>query len=180
MKKIILTYGLISGTIVAAMMLITMPMYSNGTLNLDNGELTGYTSMVIALSLVFFGVKSYRDNHLNGIISFGKAFKVGILITLLAAVIYAFAWEICYSQYSENFTKQMTERHFEKLKKDGASEAELEEARVEWASFSEYYKNPVIRFGVTMMEMSPVGIIITLLSAGLLRRKEFLPNKSQA
>ena len=151
-----------------------MPLYVNGTLNMDNGELTGYSSMVIALSLVFFGIKSYRDKHLKGIISFGQAFKVGILITVIAAVIYALAWEVCYSRISDEFTKQMTTRYFEKMKKEGASEAELQKARIEWADFGEMYKNPVIRFGVTMMEMAPVGIIITLLSAGLLRKKEFL------
>ena len=159
-------------------MLTTMPLYMNGTLNFDNGELTGYSTMVIALSLVFFGIKSYRDKHSKGIISFGKAFKVGILITLIAAIMYAMAWEVCYSQMSDEFTKQMTTRYFEKLKKNGASDAELEKAKVEWAGFGEMYKNPVVRFGVTLMEVSPVGIIITLLSAGLLRKKEFLPEET--
>ena len=178
MKRIIVIYGLIAGGILAAVMVTTMPLYMNGTLNFDNGELTGYSTMVIALSLVFFGIKSYRDKHSKGIISFGKAFKVGILITLIAAIMYAMAWEVCYSQMSDEFTKQMTTRYFEKLKKNGASDAELEKAKVEWASFGEMYKNPVVRFGVTLMEVSPVGIIITLLSAGLLRKKEFLPEET--
>jgi zinc transporter ZupT len=176
MKKVILIYGLIAGTIVAAMMLITMPMYNSGTLNLDNGELVGYTTMVIALSMVFFGIKSYRDNHANGSISFGKGFKVGILITLIASTMYGLAWEISYSKIGEDFTKKMTEKYYEDMKADGASEEELQNAKEQWESFSEMYKNPIVRFAFTVfVEIFPVGLVITLISAAVLRKKEFLP-----
>jgi zinc transporter ZupT len=176
MKKVILIYGLIAGTIVAAMMLITMPMYNSGTLNMDNGELVGYTTMVIALSMVFFGIKSYRDNHANGSISFGKGFKVGILITLIASAMYGLAWEISYSKIGEDFTKKMTEKYYEDMKADGASEEELQKAKEQWESFSEMYKNPVVRFAFTVfVEIFPVGLVITLISAAVLRKKEFLP-----
>lgn len=176
MKKIILIYGLIAGSIVAAMMFITMPMYNNGTLNMDNGELVGYTTMVIALALVFFGIKSYRDNHANGTISFGKGFTVGILITLIACVMYGLAWEITYSQIGPEFTEKMMDKYYEDMKSEGATEAELEAAKKEWESFGEMYKNPVFRFVFTIfVEMFPVGLVITLISAAILRRKEVLP-----
>lgn len=175
MKRIILIYGLISGAIVAAMMLITMPMYNAGTLNLDNGEMVGYSTMVIALSLVFFGIKSYRDRHLNGAITFGKAVQIGLLISLIASVMYAFAWEVCYSQFGEEFTQKMVESYVAKLEAKGASEVELTKAKEEWAGYAEMYKNPLFRFGLTIMEILWVGVVLTLVSAGLLRKKEFLP-----
>lgn len=175
MKKLIITYGLISGSITAALMFITMPMYNKGTLSLDSGELVGYTGMVIALTMVFFGIKSYRDNHLNGTITFGKGFQIGILITLIASIMYAMAWEITYQAISTEFMQKMTDHHFAKMEAGGASSIELAEAKEEWATFSEYYKNPVIRFGVTLTEIFPVGLIITLVSAAVLRKKEFLP-----
>jgi hypothetical protein len=176
MKKIILIYGLIAGSIVAAMMFITMPMYNNGSLDMDSGELVGYTTMVIALSLVFFGIKSYRDNHANGSISFGKGFKVGILITLIACVMYGLAWEVSYSQIGDEFMIKMNEKYFEDMKAEGATEQELEKAKKEWESFGEMYKNPAFRFVFTMfVEIFPVGLVITLISAGILRKKEFLP-----
>jgi len=177
MRKIILTYGLIAGTIVAAMMFITMPMWESGIVNFDNGEVVGYTTMVIALSMIFFGVKSYRDNHQHGVITFGRAFKIGILITLIASVMYALAWEISYNTMATDFIQKMTDHQFAEMKEGGASEAEVAKAKEEWAVFAEYYKNPVIRFGATLMEILPVGLVITLLSAGLLRKKEFLPIK---
>lgn len=176
MKRIILTYGLAAGAIVGSVMLVTMPLYANGTFDFSNGEWVGYSSMVVALSMVFFGVKSYRDKYKNGAISFGKAAQVGMLITAVAAVIYALTWEVCYSQISEEFTTKMTTSYFEKMEKEGTSGAELEKAKADWVEFSEMYKNPLIRFGVTLTEILPVGIILTLLSAGLLQRKEFLPD----
>jgi hypothetical protein len=175
MKKIVLIYGIISGVIVGAMLIITMPLYENGTLNFENGELVGYTTMIIALSMVFFGVKSYRDNHLAGSISFGNALKVGLLITLVAAVIYALSWEVSYNTMKGDFMGKMTERHLEKMKTEGAAEEAIALERKSMEEFGEMYKNPFIRFGVTLMEISPVGILVSLLSAGLLRKKSFLP-----
>lgn len=176
MKKIILIYGLIAGTIVAAMMLITMPLYNNGTLNIDNGELVGYTTMVIALSLVFFGIKSYRDNHAQGVISFGTGCKVGILITTIACVMYGLAWEVTYSKIGDEFMTKMTDKYYEDMKADGASEEELQKAKAEWESFNAMYENPFFRFAFTILvEIFPVGLVITLVSAAVLRKKEFLP-----
>jgi len=176
MKKVILIYGLIAGSIVAAMMFITMPMYQSGALNLDNGEWVGYTTIVVALSMVFFGIKSYRDNHSNGSISFVKGFKVGILITLIACIMYGLAWEVSYSQIGDDFMKKINEKYYAEMVAKAATEKELQEAKKQWDSFSEMYKNPLFRFGFTVfVEIFPVGLIITLVSAGILRKKEFLP-----
>ena len=175
MKKIVLIYGLIAGVIVGAMMMITMPLYESGTLKLDNGELLGYTTMVIALSMVFFGVKSYRDNHLKGAITFGNALKVGLLITLIAALIYGFSWEVTRLNMKGDFMVLYGEKQMEKMKAGGATEVELMEAKKKMDDFATMYKNPIIRFGFTLMEIAPVGIIISLLSAALLRKKSFLP-----
>ena len=175
MKKIVLIYGLIAGVIVGAMMMITMPLYESGTLKLENGEWLGYTTMVIALSMVFFGMKSYRDNHLGGSITFGNALKVGLLITLIAALIYAFSWEITRLNMKGDFMTLYGEKQIEKMKIEGATEAALIEAKEKMDDFGLMYKNPFIRFGITLMEIAPVGILISLLSAGLLRKKIFLP-----
>ena len=180
MKKIVLIYGLIAGVIVGAMMMITMPMYESGTLKLDNGEWLGYTTMVIALSMVFFGVKSYRDNHLGGSITFGNALKVGFLITLIAALIYAFSWEITRSNMKGDLLTLMGEKQIEKMKAEGATEAALVEAKKKNEDFGEMYKNPFIRFAITLIEIVPVGILISLLSATLLREKEFLSAASNS
>jgi hypothetical protein len=175
MKRIILIYGAIAGAVIGGMLLITMPMYEAGTLKMDNGEILGYSTMTIAFSVIFFAVKSYRDKELNGVISFGKAVKLGLLIYLVAAVIYALCWEISYSRIGDGFMEKMTEHYMAREQAAGATQAELVAKQEQMKSFSEMYKNPVIRFSWTLLEPSPVGVIITLISAFLLRRKNFLP-----
>jgi len=175
MRKIILIYGLISGAIISAFMFMTMPLWESGTINFDNGELVGYTTMVIALSLVFFGVKSCRDQFYNGSISFWQAFKAGMLITLIASLMYALSWEIAYRTVASGFTEKMTQHYVEKAKNEAKNETDLQAAMLEIENFNEWYKNPVLRFGMTLMEILPVGIVITLISALLLKRREILP-----
>lgn len=172
MKKIVLIYGLIAGFITASMFFIT---HSTGEIDFDNGMLVGYATMVIAFSLIFFGVKNYRDNHLAGTITFGKAFQVGILVTLVASVIYALGWEIYYNFLGQDFMEKYTAHYMDKLAKDGASADELEAARLQMQTGAELYKNPLIRFAMTLMEIVPVGFVVTLICAALLRRPQFLP-----
>jgi hypothetical protein len=82
MKKIVLTYGLIAGAMLSAMMLATVPFMEKIG---DYGELIGYSTMVLAFLLVFFGVRSYRDNVRGGTVGFGRAFLVGLSIAFLAS-----------------------------------------------------------------------------------------------
>lgn len=174
MKKTILVFGLISGAITSALMLITMPMYANGTLNMDNGQLLGFGGMVIALSLIFFGIKSYRDSHAKGVISFWQGVQIGLAISLISAILYALTWEVCYTTIAPDFNQKMMAHYFEKQKAAGATEVELQKIQ----AMSENYKKPVYRFMVSMTEIFPVGLMITLISAGLLRHKELLPNNA--
>jgi ABC-type sugar transport system permease subunit len=175
MKKVILIYGLIAGSIVAAMMFITMPMYETGTLKFDNGELVGYTTMAVALSMIFFGVKSYRDNYAGGEVRFWKAVKIGLLITAVASLMYALAWEITYNTMSGDFIALMVEHQLAELKESGAAQAEIAASKEDWEAFAELYKNPLVRFLATLAEIVPVGLIFTFITAGLLRMKTFLP-----
>jgi hypothetical protein len=178
MKKIVLTFGLIAGLIVTALMLASMPLMGDGTISFENGELLGYTSMIIALSLIYFGVRSFRDNHNGGVLSFGKGFQVGILIAAIAAVIYASGWEVYVNTSSGDFMEQYTEQYLQQMEKEGATTTELDEMKVEMDSMAEMYKNPLIRFGMTLMEIVPVGLIITLLSAFLLKRNESVDRRT--
>lgn len=174
MTKIVVIFGLISGAIAAGLMWLLIASVNSGSVNLDNGMLWGYATMIIALSLIFFGIKSYRDNN-GGHISFFKGLQVGILISLISAVCYAASWEIYYRGSGQEFLQKYTAHYLEQLKKDGASEAEIEKSRADMVQFMENYQNFFVRFGITMMEILPVGVIVTLVSAGLLRKREVLP-----
>ncbi|MEX2235761.1 MAG: DUF4199 domain-containing protein [Cyclobacteriaceae bacterium] len=171
MKKIILINGGIAGAIVSVLMLITHPLVENGTINYDNGMLVGYATMVLALSMVFVGIKTYRDQVLKGVISFGQACKVGLLITLIASVMYAITWDIYYRVSASDFMEKYATHYVEKMKNEGASDEEISSMRTEMEDLGRLYKNTFIRFGMTLMEILPVGIVITLLSAAILRKR---------
>lgn len=178
MRKIILVFGMLAGIIVSVFMVITMKLCETGAINLDNSDFIGYGGMVIALSMIFFGIKSYRDNYLNGAITFGKALQVGMLITLAAALIYAVAGETYYQidpQGQAVMMEKYADHHINKMKANGAATAEVEQKIKEITELKKRHENPVVRFGITLAIILPVGIIVTLFSAAVLRKKGFLP-----
>ena len=167
MKRIILTYGLIGGLIVSAMMWFTL---GDGVHDWENGELIGYTTMVIALSTIFFGMKAYRDKELGGSIRFGKAFLVGLYITLVASTLYVASWMIMSANMKQDFMEQYIEHTKAKLEQSGTPEAEVAEQVEQMRQMGELYKNPIVKVGFTYMEILPVGLLISLLCAALLKR----------
>lgn len=171
MKKIVLVFGLISGGILAAMTAIFLPLSMSGVIDFDQQEIIGYSSMVLAFLLVFFGIRSYRENLGGGAISFGKAFRVGILITLVTCVVYVVAWEIVYYGFIPDFGDRYAAYTIEKMRNEGATVAAIAEMERKTARFRELYKNPLFNVGITFMEVFPVGLIVTLVSAAILRRK---------
>ncbi len=172
MKKIVLTFGLIAGGVIAAMFAITLPLTLNGTIDLSNSQLLGYSIMVLAFLMVFFGIRTYRDNNNGGTITFGRAFKVGILITLITAAVYVVSWEIVYYNFLPDFAERYAALTIQKLREEGASAAAIAKTTQDMARFAELYKNPLFNIGMTFMEIFPVGLIVTLISAAILRRKQ--------
>jgi Protein of unknown function (DUF4199) len=168
MKRIVLTYGIIGGIIVSAMMWITL---GSGKHDFDNGEWIGYTTMVVALSTIFFGVKSYRDKHLGGSIKFGKAFLMGLYITLIASTMYVASWMVMSSMSKEDFMEQYYEHTKTKLESSTLPKEEIELQLKDIRDFQEQYKNPAVKIGVTYMEILPVGLLISLICAAILKRR---------
>ena len=165
MKKTVLTYGLISGVIGAVLMLAHVPFMDGGT----KGLILGYTGIVLSTLLIFFGVRSYRDNVGHGKISFGRGFAVGILIALISAACYVAAWEVVYYS-SPGVADHVFDKQVEELKAAGAPQAEIDAAAVRVESFKKLYANPLVNVGFTFIEPFPVGVLMTLISAVALRR----------
>ncbi len=170
MRKIILTYGLIAGVIVLIMIVGSIPLWNRGILNFDNSEIVGYTTIVIAMSMVFFGIKSCRDYYFGGAISFWQGVKIGLMITLIGSVTYALAWEVSYTLMPD-FSDRMWEHFADKAKKEAQDEAELKAAVQQVETWKELYKNPLMRFGIALMEIAPIGILFTLISATILWKR---------
>ena len=175
MRKIALTYGLIAGAIVSIMILGSIPLWNQGILNFENGEIVGYATMVIALSMIFFGIKSCRDYHFKGSINFWQGVKIGLLITLIASIMYALTWEFSFSALAPDFTEKAWQHYIEKAKNESQNEAALNATIQQVELWKEWYKNPFLRFALILMEIVPVGIVITIISAAILRKKQVLP-----
>ena len=168
MRKVTLTFGLLAGVTLSIFLVIIIAMCENGTISLDNSDLIGYGSMVIALSMIFFGIKSYRDNYQGGLIKFAKGLQVGMLITLIASLIYAAAGEVYYQINPATQAALMdkyADHHINKLKERGASPAQIDQKVNQMADLWEMNKNPLIRLGIALAIILPVGIVITLISA---------------
>jgi hypothetical protein len=172
MKKIVLTFGLIAGSFLAIMVALMIPMTRGKTTpDFSNSELVGYTSMIVAFLAIFFGIRSYRENVGGGAITFGRAFKVGILIALVACAMYVGTWEIVYFGFIPDFGDKYAAFTLEKLRADGASPTELDAHQKKMTKMMTWYKNPLFNIGITFMEVFPVGLVVTLVSAAILRRK---------
>jgi len=169
MKRIVWVSGLISGGILAAVMAVTMPLANNGTLR--HSELIGYSSMVLAFVMVFVGIRSYRENVGGGTMTFGKGFQVGILITLIGSAIYVLSWEIIYFNFLPDFMDRYAASLLRKMQAAGATPAAMAAKQRELAGLQRLYKNPLINIGMTFMEVFPVGLIVTLMSAAILQRR---------
>ena len=169
MKKTVLTYGLISGAVSSVMMLLTMPFLDR--IGFDQAEVLGYTTLLASFLLVFFGIRSYRDHVAGGTLPFGRAFTVGILITLLSSVCYVATWQIVRRTLAPDFGEKYAAHLIERAKESGASPAEIAEKQRQMASMTELMKNPVVDVAVTFLEPFPIGLLVTLLSAAVLRQK---------
>ncbi|WP_128545440.1 DUF4199 domain-containing protein [Larkinella soli] len=169
MKRNVLVFGLISGAILATFMVVTTLMcYKNE--NFEDNAVLGYGAMILAFSFIFVAIKNYRDRYNSGVISFGQAFKIGLFVTLITSTIYVLIWLIEFYLFIPDFMDKYTAHVMRELRESGAGPAELESKAAEMANFGEMYKNPVLVVLFTYAEVFPIGLVISLLCALILKR----------
>jgi len=168
MKKTVVTFGLLSGTVSSLMMLLTVPFLDR--IGFDHGEVFGYTAIVLSFLLVFFGVRSYRENVGGGTMTFGRGFTVGILITLISCVFYVVTWELIYFKLAPGFADKYSAYAIEKARASGASQQKIDETARQMQQFKQMYDRPLVNAAITLVEPFPIGLAVTLISAAVLRR----------
>jgi hypothetical protein len=170
LKRTILTFGLISGVLASVLMIATLPFFKDFEHG-NKGLIVGYTSIVLVALLIYFGIRSYRDNLAGGAITFGRGFTIGLGITLISCVIYVVAWEIVYF----NFMHGSMDTYFARLIQQAQSSPgtpEAIQAKVAAIRHSQQlYENPFVNALYTFIEPFPVDVVITLISAAILRKK---------
>lgn len=171
MKKIVIVNGTIAGLIVTIMMVIGTTMLY-GDPNFEGSMILGYAGMLAAFSLIFVGIKMYRDKYNNGVITFGQAFKIGILISLIASTIYVLVWLVEYYFFIPDFMDKYSDHLIKGAQGKGLSESEINSQIADASWYKELYKNPVLIILVTYMEVFPIGLLVTLIAAFILKRKK--------
>lgn len=169
MKRIVLIFGLISGALMAVFMFATMPFIDR--IGFDKGLFIGYANIVLAFTLVFFGIRSYRENVGGGAITFGRAFVVGILITIISSICYVIAWQILYHTFMPDFFEKYSAYIIENARAAGATPEALRAQSQELEQQIRLYKNPFLHVAFVFLEPFPVGLLITLISAAVLRKR---------
>ena len=168
MKRVVLKYGLLSGAVVLSA--IFLPLAA-GRIDFKYQEIVGFTAMILSFLLVFFGIRSYRDDVRDGTIGFWKGVQVGILISLVTCAVYVVAWEIVYFNFLPDFAETYSVKVIAQMREDGASAEAIAAKQQQMETFRRLYKNIFFNIGMTFLEIFPVGLIVTLVSAAILRRK---------
>jgi Protein of unknown function (DUF4199) len=174
MKNTIIKYGLISGSIAAVcMFLMGFYLKSMGSdmSKFENSMYIGYTLILLSMAVIFFAVKSYRDEVSDGKVSFGKGLLIGLGITLISCACYSLMWLVVYYNFMPNFMDDFSRYSMDKLRATGASDAEILKSQTEMNQFKEMYKSPFSIFALTMIEPLPIGILISFVSAFILKKK---------
>ncbi|MDP2260514.1 MAG: DUF4199 domain-containing protein [Caulobacter sp.] len=176
MFRTILTFGVMAGLIVIVPMGLMMTFGEFG--HASHSMITGYAVMLLAFSLVFIGVKRHRDRTLGGVIRFLPALAAGLGISLLASVVYVLGWEITLALTDYAFMTDYAAAVIEAARARGASAGEMAKITTEMDAMKVMYSNPLMRLPMTFVEIFPVGLLVSIVSAALLRNSRFLPLKT--
>jgi hypothetical protein len=169
MKRNVLIFGSIAGLLIATFMVITVGMCYNDP-GFEGNMLVGFSAMLVAFSFVFVGIKNYRDKYSNHTITFGNAFKIGLYISLIASTIYVVVWLVDYYMFIPDFMEKYTEHRLRELKASGVSAADYQTQEADIFKEKELYKNPLIVVLYTYLEVLPIGLVVTLISAAILKK----------
>ncbi len=170
MKRIILIYGLIVGTILSVNIFYMVSMcYSDR--HTETNDVVGYAALIVVFSLIFFGIRNYRNQYAEGFISFGKAFKIGVLISLVASVMYVVVWLFYYYLFVPDFLDKYIPFALKEASRKGATAVELAAKTKDLEQLREMYKNPFFVVIITLSEVFPIGLIVAVISSLILKRK---------
>lgn len=173
-----LIFGSIIGVVVIAFMLVVMLAFC--TDDLGSSELMGYAVMLAVLSLVFIGIKRFRDSEHSGVIKFTQAAGVGIGIAVVAGVFYTISWEFFLHATDFAFVETYSASLKAGIEAEGLGADERAAKLAEIDASMANYGNPLFRIPITFIEIFPVGLVVALISAFILKNPKVLPARAAA
>jgi hypothetical protein len=175
MTNIIFLFGTFAGLVVIGGMIAVIVATGGQPEIEDHSLIVGYTIMLVALSMIFFGIKRYRDVELGGVIGFGRAFMIGLGITIVAGIIYVLVWEVYMAATNYTFMNAYADAMIAGERAKGATPEAIGKLTAEMEEMKVQYLNPLVRIPMTFVEIFPVGVIVSLISAAILRNSKVLP-----
>jgi hypothetical protein len=172
MKRTILSFGGIAGLVLGIFIVLL-------TLGKAGNAVWGYSSMIVAFSFIYVGVRNYRDKYNEGVISFGKALRIGLGITLVGSTLYVLFWMVDFYAFIPDFMNKYAATMVKDVQNSGLTGAALDKKLAGIKQMQESYKSPVFVFFFTYLEVMPVGIVISLIASLLLRRRNPRPIATQ-
>ena len=173
MLRTITIYGLIAGLLVSINFFWVLT--NDPSSHVGSGYIYGYATMIVALTAVFIGIKRYRDKTLGGVIKFGQALLIGLGISVVAGIVYVIGWELCLALSGIDFGNVYAQAMVDAARQKGVTGAELDKVVANGAAFAKSYADPLYRMPMTFVEIFPVGVLISLISAAVLRNSKVLP-----
>lgn len=175
MRKLVISFGVVTGLVIFGVFFLGAQLaMSEGVAGKISGAL-GYLLMLVTLSVIFVGIKRHRDQELGGVIRFGQALRVGLGITLVAGAVYVACWEVYLNATGFTFIDEYARSTIEGKASAGASEEELDAITASMETMKKLYANPLSRLPIVFLEVFPFGLLISLVSAAILRNPRVLP-----
>lgn len=175
MKNVVLKYGLIAGVVLIIQTGVVIPLTMDSAEHGVGGMIIGFSAMILAFLTIFFAIRSDREQN-GGAITFGRALRIGLLISLIGSAFYVAGWQFAYYRFFPDFEEKYAAATMAKLRAENKSPEELAKAQKEMDEFVVNYKKPLVNIGFTFLEVLPVGVILSFVAAGILRRR---PEKRQ-
>lgn len=172
MHKIVWRFGLLSGVVLGGLLAASVPWMRSESIDFDQAALFGYASMVAAFVFVFLGIRAYRNEVGDGSLGFGRGLAVGALITVVAATVYVVTWQVLHTVFIPDFVERYADHSLAAMRADGATAEVIRRAEEDMARFATLYANPFFRVGITYLEVIPVGLVVSAVSAVVLRRSK--------
>ncbi len=175
MTRIAIVYGVLAGVIVIACTILVFNLTGIGH---AHSEWLGYLIMILALTMIFFGVKRYRDREKGGVIRFLPAFLMGLAIAVVAGIAYVATWEAYIAISGYDFISDYTSAMIAAARAKGVTGAALDAQIAEMKALKVQYADPMFRLPMTFLEIFPVGLIIAIISAAILRNPRAVPARA--
>ncbi|MFT3824305.1 MAG: DUF4199 domain-containing protein [Chitinophagaceae bacterium] len=170
MKKNVFIFGGLAGLIISTFMVCSIALCYHKE-QYEGSMVIGYAAMLISFSFIFVGIRNYRNKYNGGVISFGKAFTIGLYISLIASTIYVLAWLVDYYMFIPDYMDKYAEHAIKQAQQKGVSAAEMSKTVEQMNGYKEAYKSPILVILFTYLEILPVGLVVSLISALLLKKK---------